>query len=100
MGKVTAQPDGCKLTEFDEDPGLRPLQEAVGGLIQIVPDFPEYGGRRVDVVVDEEGLLKRKPLNVVMTQAWRQLLDRSGRPYDLHMARLYGDAAVVYGGIK
>ena len=46
------------LNKKDEKPTLEEWQEFVGGYIEIV----HYGNKQI--VVDEEGLLKGKPINV------------------------------------
>lgn len=52
-----------KIIEFESDPGLEKLQEAVGGYIERVPYFHKYKGRPCDVIVDEEGKVKGKETN-------------------------------------
>lgn len=59
-------------TEEIKNTKLETLQEAVGGLIQIVTT--EKGQ---DIVVDEEGKLKNKPVNEMATQLWRDSLIES-----------------------
>ena len=50
------------LNKKDEKPTLEECQEFVGGYIEIV----HYGNKQI--VVDEEGLLKGKPINVDATE--------------------------------
>ena len=59
-----------RVIEYEADPGLEALQNAVagGGLIQIVPDFTTYNGRPCVVVVDEDGLYTHPVVNLAATQ--------------------------------
>lgn len=78
-------------------PPLEGIQEAVGGSIEAVPGFDTIevdGGLRVPCVAfcDEEGKLKRRPINVTAQNLWMKALD--GRfPNDV----LAGDVVVIYG---
>lgn len=81
-----------KITEFEEDPGLAALQEAVGGYIEVVPYFTVYKERMCTVLCNEEGKLVGAAPNNEATAAWR-----ASFPTD---DVLVGDIAVVYGGLK
>lgn len=91
-----------EVVELEEDPGYDELKRLVGGMIQVVPNFEMFKGRKCEVLVDEEGLLKRLPINRRMTLAWRNDLTRQVGPdgWDPSMAVLCGKAVVVYGGLK
>jgi hypothetical protein len=62
----------------DKKPTLKELQKMVGGYIQIV----ETKGKQI--IMDEEGKLKDKPLNEEATELW-------GVDYDV----IVGDAVVL-----
>jgi hypothetical protein len=105
MGAADLDPQTAfapRIIELEADPGLNALQVAVGGLIQIVPDFLEYRGRPCEVVCDEEGLLVGKEVNVPATNAWRDYLTRTAGPdaFDPNMAVLVGDVVIIYGGLN
>ena len=58
----------CKTVEITEkEPTLEELQEIVGGYIEIVTS--KNGD--ADIVMDEEGKLKNKNINVYATQLWQ-----------------------------
>lgn len=81
-----------KITEFETDPGLLALQEAVGGWIEVVPNFTFFNGRACQAVCDEEGKLKYKEVNREATAAWRACSNTNDF--------LVGDIAIIYGGLK
>ena len=57
-----------KITELTEkEPTLEELQEIVGGYIQIVTSKDGTA----DIIMDEEGKLKNKNINVYATQLWQ-----------------------------
>tara|TARA_R100001463_G_scaffold85170_1_gene140069 strand:- start:412 stop:672 length:261 start_codon:yes stop_codon:yes gene_type:complete len=66
MGMLLSSENAEHLTLYldkkDEKPTLEKCQEFVGGYIEIV----HYGNKQI--VVDEEGLLKGKPINVDATE--------------------------------
>jgi len=64
----------------DKAPSLKKLQDMVGGYIQVV----EIKGKQI--IIDEEGKLKDKPLNEEATDLW-------GVDYDI----IVGDAVVLSG---
>lgn len=60
-------------------PSLEQMQSAVGGYIETVPYFNAYCNlKRGYCYADEEGLLKRKPVNTKATELWRQNAERYG----------------------
>jgi len=64
----------------DKAPSLKELQDMAGGYIQVV----EIKGKQI--IIDEEGKLKDKPLNEEATDLW-------GVDYDI----IVGDAVVLSG---
>ena len=89
MKKVMSE-DGSYITIYlsDEDgePTLKAMQEAVGGFIEVV--YAEYGDQ---IILDEEGRLKGKPINEDASEHW--LGDR----WDNDTANIVGDAIVLSG---
>jgi hypothetical protein len=85
-----------EVNPLTSDPPLKLLQEAVGGLIEAVPDFHtiELRGTILPCVAycNEEGKLNGLPFNLAATQAWHYallrkgaggLLDKDGTPIDV-----------------
>lgn len=90
-----------KIVEFEKKPAYQVLRDTVGGLVQPVPDFCQYKGRKCEVYCDEEGILKGKDLNYEATRAWREYLEaKHPGMWDPSMAHLVGDIAIVYKGPK
>jgi hypothetical protein len=91
-------PEHLRVHEFEVGVPLDVLRAAVGGYLQLVPDFDRYKGRPCEVWCDEEGLLKGKQLNRHMTAEWRSHLDETVGEgnWDPGMASLHGAIAVVY----
>jgi len=58
------------LTEYEVEPTLEQAQKVVGGYVELV-DLEKYGC----LLVDEEGLLKRKPINHLATKLYNKLFD-------------------------
>ena len=89
MKKVMSE-DGSYITIYlsDEDgePTLKAMQEAVGGYIEVV--YAENGDQ---IIIDEEGRLKGKPINEDASEHW--LGDR----WDNDTANIVGDAIVLSG---
>ena len=89
MKKVMSE-DGSYITIYlsDEDgePTLKAMQEAVGGYIEVV--YAENGDQ---IILDEEGRLKGKPINEDASEHW--LGDR----WDNDTANIVGDAIVLSG---
>ena len=81
-----------KITEFESDPGLEALQEAVGGYIEVVPRFTKYKGRKCTALCDEEGKLKGYEVNLAATNEWWEQC-----PFIIGQDELVGDIAIVYG---
>jgi len=89
MKKVMSE-DGSYITIYlnDEDgePTLKAMQEAVGGYIEVV--YAENGDQ---IILDEEGRLKGKPINEDASEHW--LGDR----WDNDTANIVGDAVILSG---
>jgi len=71
-----------KTTPLNAPPALETLQEAVGGYIQPIPYLHsiERDGTVYQCVAfgDEEGKLKKKPVNEAANRIWDAALKRSG----------------------
>jgi len=50
------------------EPGLSNLQKMVGGSIE--RQIGQYDGKECDLIFDEEGKYKDKPLNLKATELW------------------------------
>ena len=89
MKKVMSE-DGSYITIYlsDEDgePTLKAMQEAVGGYIEVV--YAENGDQ---IILDEEGRLKGKPINEDASEHWL------GDKWDNDTANIVGDAIVLSG---
>ena len=89
MKKVMSE-DGSYITIYlsDEDgePTLKAMQEAVGGYIEVV--YAENGDQ---IIIDEEGRLKEKPINEDASEHWL------GDKWDNDTANIVGDAIVLSG---
>ena len=89
MKKVMSE-DGSYITIYlsDEDgePTLKAMQEAVGGYIEVV--YAENGDQ---IILDEEGRLKGKPINEDASEHW--LGDR----WNNDTANIVGDAIILSG---
>jgi len=59
-----------RLTEYEVEPTLEEAQKVVGGYVELV-DLERLGC----LLVDEEGRLKRKPINEQATKLYNQLFD-------------------------
>jgi hypothetical protein len=105
-----------KTTPLTKPPELEVMQEAVGGYITTVPYLKtiEHAGTVYQCVafVNEEGLLKKLPINEAANRIWDAALKRSGNedvPYRVDMmARatgqpgpgrdfLVGTMVIIYG---
>ena len=89
MKKVMSE-DGSYITIYlndkDGEPTLEAMQEVVGGYIEVV--YAENGDQ---IIIDEEGRLKEKPINEDASEHW--LGDR----WDNDTANIVGDAIVLSG---
>ena len=89
MKKVMSE-DGSYITIYlnDEDgePTLKAMQEVVGGYIEVV--YAENGDQ---IIIDEEGRLKEKPINEDASEHWL------GDKWDNDTANIVGDAVILSG---
>ena len=73
---------GRTLREFDREPKLEELQDAVGGYIENVPYFTtiSYGGAVLNckALCNEYGKNEHMPINEAATKAWEWALQRQG----------------------
>ena len=77
-----------KITELTENvPTLEELQEIVGGYIQMVTS----NDGTADIIMDEEGKLKNKNINVYATRLWQGDDIRDWKDI------IHGDVAVCSG---
>lgn len=73
---------------------LEDMQEAVGGLIEIVPLWDSYNDQPARIFCNEEGKLKRLPFNSTATALWLEHLEKNNLPaFDM----LLGDVLVITG---
>ena len=80
-----------KITELTEkEPTLEELQEIVGGYIQIVTSKDGTA----DIIMDEEGKLKGKEINMDATELW---LGKERARNVLNFDVIVGDVAVCRG---
>lgn len=85
----------AEVTNFTAPVPLEFLQKAVGGYIEVVPDFDVYGGQKgVVAFCNEEGKLHGLPFNAQATDAWAKSV--GANPNDLG-DELLGDVAIVSG---
>jgi|TARA_B100000073_G_scaffold319365_1_gene298218 hypothetical protein len=74
MGMLLSSENAEHLTLYldkkDEKPTLEKCQEFVGGYIEIIPS---KDGKK-QIIVDEEGMLKGKPVNEDATEEFGMLL--------------------------
>jgi hypothetical protein len=92
MGKLTIiKADGTVETKEVAKLKLDDLQEGVGGFIETVPYLDRYEDAKCVAFCDEEGKLKRKPINEKATAIW---YDDIGQPVGDY---LVGDVVIVQG---
>jgi hypothetical protein len=64
---------------FPTMPEVEDLQKLLGGYIEVVNVL--YGGKTCQMIVDEEGLLKQRPLNIAATTPYQAAhLSKGGVP--------------------
>lgn len=76
MRKLTViKADGSdRVVTYVKKADLRMLQKFVGGLIQPLPHFTMFEGKRCAAYMNEEGLLQNLPVNDTATQLWKNAL--------------------------
>jgi len=97
QGTVTVlKVDGTVVsTTYDKPVPLEDLQAAVGGWIEIVPDFDTFGDLKgVVAFVNEEGKLKGLPENTAGTEAWAKSVGAEVADLGDYLS---GDVAIVSG---
>jgi hypothetical protein len=68
---ITIRANGAVETEdFTDMPDLEKFQRAVGGHLEVVPNFKTFDGENCVVMCDEEGKVKDKPINYPATHHW------------------------------
>jgi len=77
------------------EPSLEELQKLVGGYIDIINCYTE-NGEPAHMIVDEEGLLKQKPINMVGTIVYVVMAIRNGFTYD-QWQPIVGDVVLLEG---
>ena len=70
MGKATVIKVDGSTQELDHRPTRKEAQEIVGGWIEFVKARSK--NKTVTLVVDEEGKLKKKPVNKIITDSYGQ----------------------------
>lgn len=95
---TTIHPDGTITSEQATD-DLDTLQSKVGGMIEHVPAWATYEGKRCTVWCNENGIAEGLPLNVPASLLWQKYLEaykkRTGTGYDQAMVRLLGNVVIV-----
>lgn len=83
--------DGTETSiEFDHAPTLAEMKSAINdGFVEMVPYFETFRGFNCVAICDEEGKIKRLPINRKATQHWHQQV----RIADF----LVGSIAIYYG---
>lgn len=93
MGKITIlYANGEEAMATASSLSLEKLQQMVGGWIERVPNFTHYNGEKCAAYCDEEGKLKRKPVNEAATKAWYE-----NEPRMIGHDRLVGEVVIVQG---
>jgi hypothetical protein len=92
---IIIHPSGAvDITMLKAHPTTEQLQKAVGGYIEVVPQFITYDGNPCLVFCNEEGKLHGLPFNPFATKAWSKAIGQDViRLGDL----LVGDIAIVMG---
>lgn len=98
IGQITViHPDGSTTkTHCMAKPHLRQLQDAVGGMIQLLPGFENFQGQPCVAFCNEEFLFERLPFNFMATMMWRRCFEADTR-VDVQELMLCGPVAVVTG---
>ena len=86
-------------SKIDKYPDYTEIKKAVGGYIQLVPDFHVYDTDPCHVWCNEEGKLIGQSHNTVATKAWRDYLtaNNDGRQINWSMVDLTGPIFIVVG---
>lgn len=73
-----------------QDPSLHQLQEWVGGDIEMIPSFKRYEGKPCIAYFNEEGKLRKLPINASAASAWHQVCDPMWRAEPI-----YGTVVII-----
>lgn len=68
---------------------LEELQTLVGGYIELLPRL------QIQILVDEEGLLKQKPVNREATRIIAEMYRTEWRRHDMEVPPLVGDVLIL-----
>jgi len=68
--QMSAHKSGFKPVPLTASPGLRFMQELVGGPIQAIPRFTIWQGEKCVAICNEEGKMRRLPFNETASSAW------------------------------
>ena len=84
----------------DKTPTLEQMQKFVGGYIEVV-----YSEKGSQIIIDEEGKLKDKPINWEATEEWFTesngvTMADKGYHYDEYPDVIVGDAIILSGKAK
>ena len=97
-----------KITNLEgakEKPTLKELQKMVGGSVQVAFDDEDLG---VQIIIDEEGKLKGKEINMGATEHWWRLLQLDTPPDEFYTLEefinevdfLVGHVVFLHGGAR
>lgn len=95
---TTLKADGTReVANLNNKPSLDVLQREVGGLIQSVPHWINFEGRRADIFCNEEGRLNGMLLNKTATDMWKDTLGYSEMTRDKfrYTPELFGNVVIV-----
>ena len=93
------------LRGANEKPTVEELQSAVGGNIEVAFSDDDL---RVQIIIDEEGKLKGKPMNMGATEHWYRLMQLDTNPDEFWTFEefvtkvdfLVGDVVILHGGAR
>jgi len=96
------EPKVTNLSGANEKPTVEELQSAVGGNIEVAFSDDDL---RVQIIVDEEGKLKGKPMNMGATEHWYRLMQLDTNPDEFWTFEefvnkvdfLVGDVVILHG---
>ena len=99
------EPKVTNLSGANEKPTVEELQSAVGGNIEVAVSDDDL---RVQIIIDEEGKLKGKPMNMGATEHWYRLMQLDTNPDEFWTFEefvtkvdfLVGDVVILHGGAR
>jgi hypothetical protein len=86
---IIAADGEISVTPLTGPPGLKALQKAVGGLIEIMPGVIKYNGKPCVAFCNENGKLAGLPFNETATK----LMSKAFQRYDI----IVGDVVIITG---